>query len=73
MKGVTDTIHCKYLKSVHTVCTKKAEETDFWKILQCPVQDSLKYKPMITTCILDERVVAGLRATVDFEFCEKKS
>jgi hypothetical protein len=27
---------------------------------------------MITTSVLDERVVAGLRATVDYECCEEK-
>jgi hypothetical protein len=27
---------------------------------------------VITTCVLDERVVAGLRATVGYECCEEK-
>jgi hypothetical protein len=27
---------------------------------------------MCTTCVLDARVVAGLRATVDYESCEEQ-
>ena len=36
------------------------------------MQDSLKRKRMITMCIFGERVVTGLRATVDYECCEEK-
>jgi len=32
----------------------------------------IRGKHVITTCVLDERVVAGLRATVDYECCEEK-
>jgi hypothetical protein len=32
----------------------------------------IRDKYMITICVLDERVVAGLRATVDYGCCEEK-